>query len=661
MKTKVGIIIQARLGSKRLPKKILKKINNQTIIEFLLKRLKSISFEHEIIIATTTKKEDKEILKIAKKNKVSHFCGNENDVLDRYYNCAKNFNLDIIIRITSDCPFSDSILINRMYDKFCSIDVDYLSNVINPTFPDGLDVEIFKFKLLENTWLLAKNRSEREHVTKYMINNPNIKKYNFKNEYDMSSERLTLDTSKDFKKIKDFYFLLNNPEVDNYLLINKKLKEIKNMNKLTKNNTLWDKAKKIILNGNMLLSKNPEIILPNKWPTYFSKTKRTNVWDIQNIKYSDCFMLVGSNLLGYNYKKIQNEITKVVLKGNISSLNCPEEVELSEKLINIHPWSSFTKFAKTGGEINLIALRIARSNTKKKNIAFCGYHGWHDWYLSANLTNKKNLNDHLFENISTVGIPENLKNTAYQFNYKDLEGLKKLIEKKNVGVVIMEFARIKDLNITFLKNVRKLCKKYGCILIYDECTSGFREFIGGIHMKYGINPDIATFGKALGNGYPITALVAKEKLKKNAEKAFISSTNWTDRLGYVAANCTIDVMRKIRSDKIITNLHKDFCKNIKKIAKKNKLKIKIEGLIGIPVLNFIGRDNEIIKNFITQEMLKEKILASTSIYLSIFHNKIVLKKYYRNLDKIFNRINKHKNLIELLEQPLTNKKFFRVN
>ena len=663
MKKKIGIIIQARLGSKRFPNKIIKKINKKTILEFLINRLKKIKFTNNIIIATSNKKNDKKIIKIAEKNNIDYYCGSENDVLDRYFCCAKKFDLTDIIRITSDCPFSDPLLINEMYIKYSNSNFDYLSNVIKPTFPDGLDVEFFNFKTLKKTWQLAKTLYEREHVTNFMINSHNIKKFNYKNRYDLSMNRITLDTPEDLIQIKKFYFSFKNPKQINYLTINKKFLDMKKKNKQTtvNHNFLWDKAKKKILNGNMLLSKNPEIILPTKWPTYFSKTNKINVWDLNNRIFLDCLMLVGTNVLGYNYPQLQKEIINTIQKGNISSFNCPEEVELAEKLIELHPWSSFTKFAKTGGEINLIALRIARANTKKQNVAFCGYHGWHDWYLSANLTNEKNLNNHLFENISTVGIPKNLKNTVYQFNYGKINELIKLIKKNSIGIVIMEFARIKELNIDFLKSVKRICKKYNCILIFDECTSGFREHIGGVHMKYKIEPDIVTFGKAIGNGYPITCLLAKEKLRNKSEKAFISSTNWSDRIGFVAANKTIEIMKQIKSNKIIEKLHNNFCQRLKQIALKNKLKIKIIGLVGIPVINFINKDNELIKNFITQEMLKKNILASNCIYLSIFHNNSKMKKYYDTLDTIFKIIKKEKNLEKLIEQPLTSKKFYRLN
>jgi len=227
MKKKIGIIIQARLGSKRFPNKIIKKIDKKTILEFLINRLKKIKFTNNIIIATSNKKNDKKIIEIAKKNNIDYYCGSENDVLDRYFCCAKKFNLTDIIRITSDCPFSDPMLINKMYIKYSTSNFDYFSNVIKPTFPDGLDVEFFNFKTLKKTWELAKTLYEREHVTNLMIKNNNIKKFNYKNKYDLSSERITLDTPEDLIQIKKFYFSFKKSEQINYLTINKKYLDMK--------------------------------------------------------------------------------------------------------------------------------------------------------------------------------------------------------------------------------------------------------------------------------------------------------------------------------------------------------------------------------------------------------------------------------------------------
>ena len=315
--------------------------------------------------------------------------------------------------------------------------------------------------------------------------------------------------------------------------------------KKSKTKKFWNKAQKLILNGNMLLSKNPSIHAPNLWPSHYSKAKGCYIWDLDKKKYLDfSFMGIGTNILGYSNTTIDNRVKKIINKSVSSTLNCPEEVELAEKLIKLHPWSDSVKFTRTGGEASTVALRIARSYAKNKNIAFCGYHGWHDWYLSSNLNKKDTLKIHHIPNLSTIGISKNLKNEVYSFNYNNINGLINLINNKKIGVVIMEVKRNIEPEKNFLQKVRKITKKHGIVLIFDECTSGFRQTYGGLHLFYKVNPDLAIFGKSLGNGYAINAIIGKKKIMNSAKKSFISSTFWTERIGPTAAIKTLDEMKK---------------------------------------------------------------------------------------------------------------------
>ena len=230
--------------------------------------------------------------------------------------------------------------------------------------------------------------------------------------------------------------------------------------KLNKTQKLWKKAKKIIPGGNMLLSKRPDLYLPNKWPAYYSKTKGCEIWDLDNKKYFDISLMgVGTNILGYSNPIIDREVKKIVKLGNLSTLNYKEEVYLAEKLIEMHSWSDMVKFARTGGEANAIAIRIARAASGKDNVAFCGYHGWHDWYLATNLRNKKNLNHHLLKGISTKGVPRNLKNSIFLFKYNDYKSLENLVERKKIGTIFMEVMRNEYPQNNFLQKVRDLSKK----------------------------------------------------------------------------------------------------------------------------------------------------------------------------------------------------------
>ena len=369
--------------------------------------------------------------------------------------------------------------------------------------------------------------------------------------------------------------------------------------------SLYNFAKTIIPGGTTLFSKRSELHLPNKWPAYFSKAKKIYVWDINGEKYLDMFCAVGTSVLGYSNDQVNKSVSKVIKKGNMTTLSCPEEVSLAQKLINHHPWASMAKFTRGGGEANSLAIRIARTNTKKKNVAFCGYHGWHDWYLSANLNSRNNLDQHLMSGLNYDGIPDNLKNTSFPFPFNNYEYLLKLIEKKKIGIIKMEVMRNFKPQNNFLKKVRNICNKKKIILIFDECTSGYREIMGGIHLKFKVNPDMAIFGKALGNGYPINAILGKREVMEGAQKTFISSTFWTERIGPAAALKTLEVMENIKSWEIITETGKNIGDRWKKLAEKYNISLKISGLPAL--INFTIESNNWFKykTYITQEMLRQ--------------------------------------------------------
>ena len=423
--------------------------------------------------------------------------------------------------------------------------------------------------------------------------------------------------------------------------------------------SLYKYAKTIIPGGTTLFSKRSELHLPDKWPAYFIKAKKINVWDLKGSKYLDMFCAVGTSVLGYSNEQVNKSVTENIHKGNMTTLNCPEEVYLSNEIIKHHPWASMAKFTRGGGEANTLAIRIARAYTKKQTVAFCGYHGWHDWYLSANINSKKNLDEHLMSGLNYEGIPENLKNTSFPFQYNDFEYLTKLINKKNIGIIKMEVMRnIKPKN-NFLQKVRNICNKKKIILIFDECTTGYRENMGGIHLNFRINPDLAIFGKALGSGFAINAIIGKKKIMQKSENTFISSTFWGERVGYTAALSSIKEFERLKIFKIIKKNGK-IIKNIwTSISKKHKIPIKIMGTNAIPSFEFINNHLQ-NKTYLTQEMLKEEILATNLVYVNIFHNQKNLKKYAKVLDRIFHNISS-KNIKKLLNSKICFKPINRIN
>ena len=261
---------------------------------------------------------------------------------------------------------------------------------------------------------------------------------------------------------------------------------------------LWRRAKRVIPGGNMLLSKRAEMFLPDQWPSYFTKAKGCRVWDLDARELIDMSIMgIGTNLLGYGHPDVDAAVAGTIASGNMSTLNCPEEVWLAERLVAMHPWADMARFARTGGEANAIAIRIARAATGRETVAVCGYHGWHDWYLATNLQNESGLAEHLLPGLEPSGVPSGLAGTVLPFSFNRIDQLESIAANHDLAAVKMEVQRSAPPDPGFLEAVRDLCTRRHIVLIFDECTSGFRETFGGLHLKYGVAPDMAMFGKAL--------------------------------------------------------------------------------------------------------------------------------------------------------------------
>jgi len=433
---------------------------------------------------------------------------------------------------------------------------------------------------------------------------------------------------------------------------------------IKKGTDLYDKAKTLIPGGNMLLSKRPEMFLPEKWPSYFSKCSGCKVWDLDGNEYIDMLMTPGTNSLGYNNPQVNSAVEKVVRDGNMCSLNAPEEVELAERLIELHPWAKMAKFARSGGEANAIAIRIARAASGKDNVAICGYHGWHDWYLASNLAGNKSLESHLLPGLEPNGVPKGLRGTVFPFRYNDIEALEKLMKTKEIGVIKMEVFRNMWPEDNFLQEVRKLATDCNAILVFDECTSGFRKTFGGLHKLFKVEPDMAMFGKALGNGYAVTGVIGREEIMQSAQSTFISSTFWTERIGSVAGVTTIGVMEKEESWEKITKIGKYFQQKLASLASEYELPLFINGLEALTTFGFNCTNSLAYKSFLTQEMLKQHFLAGCLFYPSICHTKEIVDEFLSNIRPIFSTLKdceQGRDITNLLEGSPCHDGFKRLN
>lgn len=404
---------------------------------------------------------------------------------------------------------------------------------------------------------------------------------------------------------------------------------------------LWDKAKTLIPGGNNLVSKRSERFHPDLWPAYYDRAKGCKIRALDGKWYTDfSHMGVGSCVLGYADKRVGAVVREAVSDGSMTTLNCPEEVKLAERLTSLHPWADMARFTRTGGEACAVAIRIARAVTGRSKVAFCGYHGWHDWYLAANISDKGNLDEQLLPGLEAKGVPEELANTAIPFRYNELEEFRNVVESEGdeIAAIIMEPRREVSPDENFLSEVKKGAEEIGAVLVFDEVTSGFRVNVGGIHLTYGVNPDIAVFGKALANGIPISAVVGAEEVMSVADGCFISSTFWSERLGYVAALKTLELMEEMTVPDHLCMIGDQIKDSWRAAADAAGIPIRVSGISPLARFEFEVECPSVAETYFTQKMLEKGYLAGPAVYTSMAHDESGVADYSKAVEEVFSAI-----------------------
>ncbi len=677
MADQVAAILQARTSSSRLPGKVLADLSGRPMLAFLVERLQRCNLVDRLILATTDLAADDRLADLGSSLGLDVVRGSQQDVLARYSQATASTDAPILVRVTCDCPLLDPELLTEAIEEFRVQNVDYLSNCVPASYPDGLDVEVFSREALQIAQEECVDSAQREHVTPWIRESGRFRLANKRHGQDLSSLRWTVDEPEDLQVIRavvDHFEGRSDFSWQQVLELQQRRPDLFAANARFARNEgaamgegqkLWRRAKRLIPGGSMLLSKRAEMFLPEQWPAYFSRAKGCRVWDLDGRELIDMSIMgIGTNLLGYGHSEVDAAVAATVAAGNMSTLNCPEEVWLAERLVELHPWAEMARFARSGGEANAIAIRIARAATGRDTVAICGYHGWHDWYLATNLQNASGLEEHLLPGLEPNGVPSVLAGTVQPFSFNRLDQLEAIAIRHELAAVKMEVQRTQPPDPGFLEGVRELCSRRGIVLIFDECTSGFRETFGGLHKKYGVEPDMAMFGKALGNGYAITATIGRRSVMEAAQSTFISSTFWTERIGPTAALKTLDVMERERSWERVTATGLELLQQWQILADRHGLEITHNGLPALIGFAFQSPRALEYKTLITQEMLKKGYLAATSCYTSLAHTPDVTEPYLEALDGVFALIascEAGRPVEELLKGPVCHSGFRRLN
>lgn len=674
MNKKVVAIIQARLGSTRLPGKVLMDINGNALLWHIFKRVSFARTIDKLIIATSTNHEDDKIEKFAQDNGFPLYRGSAEDCLDRYYKAASKFNADIVVRITGDCPLICPGIIDKVVSGYLKGEHDYASNTIIYTYPDGCDVEVFSFDALEKAWEESSDPISREHVTPYIRNSGKFKIISIENESPVNPEeyKWSVDNIKDLEFVREVYRYLYKGSVFTYQEIIKLLNghpEIKLINansianegyyksisrsesikqkvmKINESLRLKKKAEKLIPDCSQTFSKGPSQFVQGVSPSFIKKGNGCYVWDVDGNKFIDYSMALGTVILGYNYPAVTKAVKKQLEDGTIFSLPHPLEIEVAELLVELIPCAEMVRFGKNGSDVTSAAVRLARAYTGRDKIVCCGYHGWQDWYIGTTTRDK--------------GVPEEVKKLTLAFEYNNIESLKQIFNrnKNDIAAVIMEPVGIIEPLSGFLEEVREITNKYGTLLIFDEVITGFRLSLGGAQEYFNVTPDLACFGKAMGNGFPISAIVGKKEIMKLFGEVFFSFTFGGETSSLAAAKVTINELKDKKAIAHIWEQGRKLRDGYNVLAKEHGLE-SITSCIGLPcrtVVNFKnqnGEDDLLLKSLFQQECIKRGVLFTGGHNICFSHSNRDIEntlKVYSSVFEIVKNAIKEDKVDRLLE------------
>jgi glutamate-1-semialdehyde aminotransferase len=430
---------------------------------------------------------------------------------------------------------------------------------------------------------------------------------------------------------------------------------------------LYRRARARIPGGAQLLGKRPEQYLPGGWPAYYRRAQGCTVWDLDDRPYLDFTSNgIGTCLLGYADPVVNAAVTDCVARGNMCTLNSPAEVELADLLCTIHPWASKVRYARTGGEAMSISVRIARAHTRRGVVAFCGYHGWSDWYLAANLGATDALNGHLLPGLDPDGVPRALHGSALPFRYNQIGELEQIVaaHRSELAAIVMEPRRYDPPTDGFLEKVRSLADETGAVLIFDEITAGWRSNHGGMHLTLGVLPDIAVFAKAMSNGFPMSAIIGRGDVMDAAQQTFISSTYWTESIGPTAAVATLQRLEQLDVARHVDEIGSMVRSGWKAAAARTGLPIKVVGIPALCILAFdAGETSRALMTLFTQEMLARGFLAAAGLYPTYAHKPDLVVRYLAAVEEVFGLMKEHLDhgsVLKALHGPVAQSGFARL-
>jgi len=394
------------------------------------------------------------------------------------------------------------------------------------------------------------------------------------------------------------------------------------------NSMKWlQRAEKTIPLGSQTFSKSKVSLPKNAAPLFIERGYGSKVWDADNNEYIDFVNGLLSVSLGYCDADVNQAVIDQLALGVTFSLPHKLEMEVAEELVKLIPCAEMVRFGKNGTDATSAAIRLARAYTKREHVAVCGYHGWQDWYIGSTTRN--------------LGVPECITSLTHSFTYNDLNSLEQLFREypEQLAAVIMEPMNLAYPIPGFLEGVQALCKKYDTVLIFDETITGFRFNLHGAQALFNVTPDLATFGKGMGNGFPISAVVGKQEIMMLMEEIFFSGTFSGETMSLAATKATLRKIQEKNTLDHIHNLGNKLIITLEKLILKHGAQ-KWLGTAGHPAWSFITikdtpQYNSLeLKSLFIQEMCTRGILLTGSHNLSYAHTDSDIEKLLNAYDEV---------------------------
>ena len=653
---KIGAIIQARMGSRRLPGKTLAPIEGYPMLWHVLERVRRSTYINHIILATTSSSQDDVLADFGRDSNVEVVRGDEFDVLDRFHRAAVMQGVETIVRITPDCPLHDPKVIDFVISEYFQHQCDYASNTINYTFPEGLDVEVFSKGALERAWKEASKHSDREHVTTYIRNNPNhFRIQDIRGPYQCGRLHWSVDEPADLEFVRAVYRDLYGKDpcfgLKDVLTLLREKPELAEFNAgveinagyqtslrtdvvpghglcLDKSLEYLGRAEQVIPGSSQTFSKGWTQFSRGVNPVFVEEAEGCVLTDVDGNRYIDYSMALCPVILGYKHPVVNDAISSQLQKGISFSLPHRLEVELAEELVRLIPCAEMVQFGKNGSDATSAAVRVARAYTGRDQVICCGYHGWHDWFIGTTTR--------------SGGVPRAIQALSHSVPYNDLGAVETLLSSygNDVAAIILEPVGVLPPNPGYLQGLQELARRDGVILIFDEIITGFRMHLGGAQSFFGVTPDLAAFGKSMGNGMPIAAVVGRRDIMAFFNEIFFSTTFGGETLSLAASVATISFLEREQVLAVIWERGRVLKEGVAKLIGQHNLEgvLDIQGYPPRTVLNCLPSvplDPLIVKSFLQQECASRGLFFSGAHNLSLAHTKEIIRKTIQIYDQVF--------------------------